>query len=329
VPNTYLSSYPSGYSPTDSTLAQAQAICLSLYDCGGVTQEVSGWECRKGTNPITSPSGENSYVRKASCGNTVAPSASPAVSPSTTPAASSPSSSKAAVTITFGSGFIFRFNLDSYILGPKQKTINVWAIPDTLTDLTPTGTLSVRDTQTNSVLTLSSTLAAGKVSFTLNYGATKTGVHTWVLTYSGDQNFSASTLTISVIFYNGLSAGHYVISQNEATIGNSVYFFGPNWEQNNGFAVNFNGLVLDTTTAACGNFFSGLQSNSSNTIGPYLGAYVVSALSQTITNTRSQAVLGNIIGVAVIKMSNTNPVSVGLSNPGTGTVVDVYCPASF
>jgi len=326
--NTYLSSYPTGYTAVNVSLALAQATCLTLYDCGGVTQAApgGGWQCRKGTNAITSGSGENSYLRKTSCGTTVA---SPTTTAPATTSAPSPSSSKSTSTITFGNGFIFSQNLNSYVLGPKQKSLNFFITPTILTDSVPTGSFTLKDTMTNSYLTMSGTLQTGKIAFTFNYGAAKTGLHTWVMTYTGDQNFAPSTRTISVIFYNGLASGHYVISQSVAAVGRTAYFFGPNWEQNNNAAINFNGLVLDTTTAACGNVFTGLQSNSSNSMGPYLGAYVVSSLTQAQTNTQNQAIMGAIAKVAIIRMNTNSPTTVGLSNPGTGTIVEIYCPNNF
>jgi len=107
-------------------------------------------------------------------------------------------------------------------------------------------------------------------------------------------------------------------------------FFGPSWEAYNGFPlVNFNGLVLDATTGACGNVFQGYQSNATNVLGPYLGVYVVPSLTQTIANSGAQAVMGSITEIAIIRMNSNAEVSVGLTSPGTGTVLDVYCPASF
>jgi len=65
---TYLYLYPNGYSPpTTSSLSDAQAACLKYSDCGGVTWTGSRWEARKGTSPMTSSSGEQSYL-VVSCG---------------------------------------------------------------------------------------------------------------------------------------------------------------------------------------------------------------------------------------------------------------------
>jgi len=64
-PNTYLYLYPDGYSFSQTlTLEQAQAECLSLPTCGGVTSKPNSgfWECRQGNTPSNSIYGESSYV---------------------------------------------------------------------------------------------------------------------------------------------------------------------------------------------------------------------------------------------------------------------------
>jgi len=65
--NKYLYLYPDGYSyRTNMSLLDAQAECLTLSTCGGVTtNSASGfWECRRGSTPMTSSNGEQSYVRQ-------------------------------------------------------------------------------------------------------------------------------------------------------------------------------------------------------------------------------------------------------------------------
>jgi hypothetical protein len=61
--NTYLYLYPTGYNPpASSTLQQAQAACNQYADCGGVTWTGTRWEARKGSVPMSSTGGENSYL---------------------------------------------------------------------------------------------------------------------------------------------------------------------------------------------------------------------------------------------------------------------------
>jgi len=73
--NKYLYLYPDGYSyRTTMSLSQAQAECLTLPTCGGVTTNPNSgfWECRRGSTPMASSSGEKSYVRQGCAGGTCA-----------------------------------------------------------------------------------------------------------------------------------------------------------------------------------------------------------------------------------------------------------------
>jgi len=165
-------------------------------------------------------------------------------------------------SVTFGTGFIFSSTLNSYLLGPNQKSLTVFISPDILSDLDPTGIVILQDLFNDNTTEYNGALVNGKVVFSFNYGLKKAGIHTWVITYLGDDNFAATSLTISVASYSGLKVGHFAVSKSAATIGNNAYFYGPDWATQNNLIINFNGLVLDPTASTCGSTISGVQNNN-------------------------------------------------------------------
>jgi len=132
-----------------------------------------------------------------------------------------------------------------------------------------------------------------------------------------------------MVFYEALQTGHFVISSGTAILGQNAYFYGPNWATQNNLSNvnNFNGLVLDPTTGNCGNRFTGIQDhhhNLAHSIGSYISVYVVNSLTQS----QLQTISGTVVEIAIIQVTESGTGSVGPNNPGTGTIVDVYCPST-
>jgi len=59
-------------------------------------------------------------------------------------------------------------------------------------------------------------------------------------------------------------------------------------------------------------------------VGSYIGVYVI----DTLTQTPNQAIRGTVLEVAILQVGDKKS-TVGLDNPGSGIVVDLYCPSSF
>jgi len=218
-------------------------------------------------------------------------------------------------------------------MGPKQKSTTIFITPAILSDGTPSGHIQVQDiypgetTKTNYTLT-----AGGYYIFAPAYGPKKTGYHTWNITYYGDNNFKPCNRSVTVFFYNTAPTGHFLITQSTASLGATVYFYGPAWFTKNSLTTlssSFYGFINGTTSSAsCGQSISGpTNTTATYTMGPYLGVAVVNAVTQVGSTFQTNTV--NKLGVAIVLMNGAYPISVGPNNPGTGNIIDIYCPASF
>jgi outer membrane protein assembly factor BamB len=149
--------------------------------------------------------------------------------------------------------------------------------------------------------------------------------------FAGDAYFkpvSTAPVTTSDYAYTG-SSGAFAIGNGNATVGNSVTFWGNNWSTSNtlsgGTAPSaFKGFVQNPSPnpPTCGGTWTTPTGNTSTPPGS-VPQYMAVVVTSRVTLTNSTTAAGNVVEIVVIA---TNPGYDG--NPGhagTGTVLGIIC----
>jgi TolB protein len=148
--------------------------------------------------------------------------------------------------------------------------------------------------------------------------------------YGGDASHSASSRTTeeTVISPAALTRGSFVIGDQNATVGNTVTFWGAKWSSLNSLSAGgvpsaFKGFATHTPNNPpnCGDRWIGEPGNSSQSpamVPQYMALIASSSIIQS-----GSTISGEAAKVVVVK---TNPdYAPDPSHPGTGTVVAIAC----
>jgi hypothetical protein len=122
--------------------------------------------------------------------------------------------------------------------------------------------------------------------------------------------------------------GSFVISDQNASVGSQVIFWGAQWWKDNPLSTGlapaaFKGYA-DTATATCGQDWTTDPGNSSDP-PPSLSGMVPMVVSSTITKT-GPVISGDTTEVVLVQVDPGYEGDPG--HPGTGTVVSVLCDGS-
>jgi hypothetical protein len=150
-------------------------------------------------------------------------------------------------------------------------------------------------------------------------------------TYGGDSTHAGSSgpsPSVTVFSPTAPATGAFVIGDQNATVGNSVTFWGTQWSQLNSLSggsapASFKGFASDTPTnpPQCGEQWTSDPGNSSNppaTVPQYMAVVVSSFITQA-----GSTLSGNAPEVVVVKTNGGYAPDPG--HAGTGTVVAEIC----
>ena len=161
--------------------------------------------------------------------------------------------------------------------------------------------------------------------------ATPVRSDTITATYSGDGAHASSqgSTTVKVLSITPLAHGSFVIGDQNASVGNTVTFWGAQWSSVNGLSggpapSSFKGFASNTPNNPpnCGDSWTSQPGNSSgppDTVPQYMAVIASSSITKS-----GSTISGNAPTVVVVK---TNPgYGPNPGHPGTGTVVGIVCP---
>jgi FtsP/CotA-like multicopper oxidase with cupredoxin domain len=152
-------------------------------------------------------------------------------------------------------------------------------------------------------------------------------------TFAGDAYYLGSADADTAIVFAFPSNGAFVVSDTSAISGGNVEWWGHSWSDANvpsggaappafkGFTENVT-LPTSTPPASCGSAWSTTGGNSATppgTVPQYMGVLVSSSISKD-----GATIGGNTTSIVVVSVQPGYAANPG--NPGTGTVVAVYCP---
>jgi hypothetical protein len=188
---------------------------------------------------------------------------------------------------------------------------------------TPTGLVTFTDGA--AVLGIGSVGPTGLATFTTSY--LTVGSHPIAATYGGDGNYLGSASNpFDQIVYAFAGTGSFVIGDKNAILGNSVMFWGAQWEKNNSLTgpmanASFKGFAnwSSTNPPAAGGSWRTDPGNSSNppaSIPAYMGVIVAST---DVKN--GSTISGNSVKIVVVKTNVGYAANPG--NAGTGTIIAI------
>jgi hypothetical protein len=154
-----------------------------------------------------------------------------------------------------------------------------------------------------------------------------TGNHTITTAIKDVGGSTASTSCNTLAFAFAPGGGSFAIGDLNATIGNSVTFWGAQWAKVNSLsggpaASSFKGFAEHPTTPSCGTGWTADPGNSTPPPAGPLPAYMAVIVTSSASKSGS-TISGNTVHIVVVK---TNPgYAPNPGHAGTGTVVAIVC----
>ncbi len=195
----------------------------------------------------------------------------------------------------------------------------------------PSGTLSDFSASINwgdgasTVGTIAGAAGSYAVSGSHTYASTGSFTITTTITDVGGKMATAACATVGFSFAPG--GGSFVISDQNATVGSSVTFWGAQWAKDNrlsgrGAPRSFKGFAEDPQTPTCGLDWSSDPGNStpppSGPLPAFMGVIVTSSATKT-----GSTISGNSTHIVVVQTNAGYAPDPG--HAGTGKVVAVVC----